>query len=88
MEILLTRSDGHGVASDMDGAERVIILSGAGDGQLVPQGARTVEVCKMLMTGFLAISLPLNKHTRATYLGGDADSRESESYQVELHDRE
>ena len=44
MEILLTRSDGHGVPSDMDGAERVINLSGAGDGQLVPHGARIVEV--------------------------------------------
>ena len=44
MEMLLTRSDGHGVASETYGAERVIILSGAGDGQLVPQGARTVEV--------------------------------------------
>ena len=44
MEMLLTRSDGHGVPSDTDGAERVIILSGAGEGQLVPQGAVTVEV--------------------------------------------
>lgn len=44
MEMLLTRSDGHGVASEAYAAERVIILSGAGDGQLVPQGATTVEV--------------------------------------------
>ena len=44
MEMLLTRRDGHGVPSDEGGAERVIVLSGAGDGQLVPHGARTVEV--------------------------------------------
>lgn len=41
--ILLTMRDGHGVASDIDGAVRVIILSGAADGQEVPQGAVTVE---------------------------------------------
>jgi len=43
-EMLLTMSDGHGVPSETAGAERVIILSGAADGQLVPQGARTVVV--------------------------------------------
>lgn len=42
METLLTRSDGHGEVS-MGGALRVIILSAAGEGQEVPQGARTVE---------------------------------------------
>lgn len=41
--MLLTIKDGQGVPSDMDGAVRVIILSGAGDGQEVPQGARTVD---------------------------------------------
>lgn len=41
--ILLTIKDGHGVPSDMDGAVRVIILSGAADGQAVPQGARMVD---------------------------------------------
>lgn len=39
---LLTRRDGQGEVS-MGGALRVIILSGAGEGQEVPQGARTVE---------------------------------------------
>lgn len=42
--MLLTIKDGHGVPSDMDGAVRVIILSGAGDGQAVPQGAETVDL--------------------------------------------
>lgn len=41
--MLLTIKDGQGVASDMDGAERVIILSGAADGHDVPQGAETVD---------------------------------------------
>lgn len=41
--MLLTIRDGHGVPSDMEGAVRVIILSGAADGQEVPQGARTVD---------------------------------------------
>lgn len=41
--MLLTINDGHGVPSDMDGVVRVIILSGAADGQEVPQGARTVD---------------------------------------------
>ena len=44
MEILLTRREGQGVASETIGAERVMVLSGAGEGQLVPQGAVTVEV--------------------------------------------
>lgn len=39
---LLTMRDGQGEVS-MGGALRVIILSGAGEGQEVPQGARTVE---------------------------------------------
>lgn len=39
---LLTRRDGQGEVS-MGGALRVIILSGAAEGQEVPQGARTVE---------------------------------------------
>lgn len=42
--MLLTIKDGQGVASDIDGAVRVIILSGAADGQEVPQGARTVDL--------------------------------------------
>ncbi len=42
--MLLTIKDGQGVPSDIDGAERVIILSGAADGQEVPQGARTVDL--------------------------------------------
>ena len=37
-------SDGHGVPSEAAGVERVIILSAGADGQLVPQGARTVVV--------------------------------------------
>ena len=40
--MLLTIKEGHGVASDIDGAVRVIILSGAGEGQEVPQGTMTV----------------------------------------------
>lgn len=39
---LLTMRDGQGDVS-MGGALRVIILSGAGEGQEVPHGARTVE---------------------------------------------
>lgn len=39
---LLTRRDGQGEVS-MGGALRVIILSGAAEGQEVPQGATTVE---------------------------------------------
>ena len=39
---LLTMRDGQGDVS-IGGALRVIILSGAGEGQDVPQGARTVE---------------------------------------------
>ena len=39
---LLTMRDGHGEVS-MGAALRVIILSGAGEGQEVPQGARTVD---------------------------------------------
>ena len=39
---LLTRRDGQGEVS-VGGALRVIILSAAGEGQEVPQGARTVE---------------------------------------------
>jgi len=42
--MLLTIKDGQGVPSDIDGAVRVIILSGAADGQEVPQGARTVDL--------------------------------------------
>ncbi len=42
MAMLLTLTDGHGDVS-MGGALRVIILSGAADGQEVPHGARTVE---------------------------------------------
>lgn len=41
--MLLTIKDGQGVASDIDGAVRVIILSGAAEGQDVPQGAVTVD---------------------------------------------
>ena len=41
--MLLTINEGHGVPSDMDGAVRVIILSGAGEGHAVPQGADTVD---------------------------------------------
>lgn len=41
--MLLTIKDGQGVPSDLDGAVRVIDLSGAGDGQAVPQGAETVD---------------------------------------------
>ena len=41
--MLLTIKDGQGVPSDMDGAVRVIDLSGAGDGHEVPQGAMTVD---------------------------------------------
>lgn len=41
--MLLTIRDGQGVPSDADGVVRVIILSGAADGQDVPQGARTVD---------------------------------------------
>lgn len=40
--ILLTMRDGQGEVS-MGGALRVIILSGAAEGQDVPQGAMTVE---------------------------------------------
>ena len=40
--ILLTIRDGQGEVS-MGGALRVIILSGAAEGQEVPQGAMTVE---------------------------------------------
>lgn len=40
---LLTMRDGHGVASDTDGVLRVIILSGAAEGQAVPQGASMVD---------------------------------------------
>ena len=39
---LLTRRDGQGEVS-IGGALRVIILSGAAEGQEVPQGAKTVE---------------------------------------------
>ena len=42
--MLLTIKDGQGVPSDMDGAVRVIILSGAGDWQAVPQRALTVDL--------------------------------------------
>jgi len=46
-EMLLTSKDGHGVPSDMDGAVRVIILSGDADGHEVPQGARTVDCMRI-----------------------------------------
>ena len=39
---LLTMREGQGEVS-MGAALRVIILSGAGEGQEVPQGARTVD---------------------------------------------
>ena len=42
MATLLTRRDGQGDVS-MGGALRVIILSGAAEGQEVPHGAMTVE---------------------------------------------
>ena len=42
--MLLTMRDGQGVPSDAEGAVRVISLSGAGDGQDVPQGAVTVDL--------------------------------------------
>ena len=42
MDTLLTMRDGQGEVA-MGGALRVIILSGAGEGQEVPQGARMVE---------------------------------------------
>lgn len=42
IEILLTMRDGQGDVS-MGAALRVIILSGAGEGHEVPQGAVTVE---------------------------------------------
>lgn len=42
MATLLTMRDGQGEVS-MGGALRVIILSGAAEGQEVPQGAMTVE---------------------------------------------
>ena len=45
MEMLLTSRDGQGVASETIGAERVMVLSGAAEGQDVPQGASTVDVC-------------------------------------------
>ena len=45
--MLLTINEGHGVPSDMDGAVRVMSLSGAGDGQAVPQGAVTVETADL-----------------------------------------
>ena len=43
MGTLLTTREGQGVDVAMGAALRVIILSGAADGQEVPQGARTVE---------------------------------------------
>ena len=49
--MLLTIKDGQGVPSDTDGAVRVISLSGAGDGQEVPQGAVTVD-CDLVSTSF------------------------------------
>lgn len=42
IDILLTMTDGHGEVS-IGGALRVIILSGAGEGHDVPQGAAMVE---------------------------------------------
>ena len=40
---LLIIKDGHGVPSDVAGLLRVTVTSGAGLGQAVPHGARTVE---------------------------------------------
>lgn len=42
--MLLTLRDGHGVLSDAFAELRVIIFGAAADGQLVPQGAVTVDV--------------------------------------------
>lgn len=44
--MLLMTKDGQGVPSDIDGLDRVTVMSGAGEGQAVPQGATTVD-CRM-----------------------------------------
>lgn len=59
--ILLTMRDGQGVDSDIDGAVRVIILSGAADGHDVPQGATTVDVDCESQSVFLHLPLPMSE---------------------------
>ena len=80
--MLLTIKDGQGVPSDIDGAVRVIILSGAGDGQAVPQGARTVDCTSVSIFFFSRI----HREHGGDYLRASANSYERESSNSELHD--
>lgn len=82
MPMLLTIKDGQGVPSDIDGADRVIILSGAGDGQEVPQGARTVDF--VIWSVCAPIYRRCSRRERI-YLGAGAYSQEGESSKGELH---
>ena len=79
--ILLTINDGQGVPSDIDGAVRVIILSGAGDGQAVPQGAETVDFRASQYLNGLGL-----RDKNDAYLGAGANCNKCESGEDELHD--
>ena len=82
---LLTTRDGQGEVS-MGGALRVIILSGAAEGQEVPQGARTVERDYPSVNPCPENPRKREGEPKSTYLRVCANSREGESNGEELHD--
>lgn len=85
---LLTMRDGQGEVS-IGGALRVIILSGAGEGQEVPQGAKTVErdwtLVNLCSNNPSMLAACWEEEKGFVYLRVDADGRDGKSSKEKLH---
>ncbi|MCJ1277111.1 hypothetical protein MMC21_004920 [Puttea exsequens] len=85
METLLTSRDGQGVASDIDGAVRVIILSGGADGQEVPHGAEMVVVADYVQVSELFSFVWGSLLFVEAYLGVGSNGRKGNGCEEKLH---